>query len=191
LYDATIDRNYPIIGLTKEGAGVTGSGIDSLELRKAFGCFPTGITVVTALDGEGCAVGITANSFSSLSLDPPLVLWSVDKRSTTFPVFNTSPHFVVSVLSATGGAVADRFARKGSHKIEDIDTLPTELGPPTFSDSLAVFECEVFDRHEGGDHIIMVGKVLRFAHQPDSKENGEGALVYYRGRFANVAPVTE
>ena len=165
--------------------------IDSLELRKALGCFATGITVVTALDGEGDAVGITANSFSSLSLDPPLVLWSVDRRSTTFPIFNTSPHFVVSVLSATGAMVADRFAKKGSHKIEGIETLPTELGPPTFSDSLAVFECDVFARHDGGDHVIMVGRVLRFAHQPDSEENGDGALLYYRGRFGNVTPVTE
>lgn len=170
---------------------MSAADIDSRELRRALGCFPTGITVVTALDGEGGAVGITANSFSSLSLDPPLVLWSVDRRSTTFPIFNTSPHFVVSVLSASGAAVADRFARKGSHKIEGIETLPTKLGPPTFSDSLAVFECDVFARHEGGDHVIMVGRVLHFAHQPDSEDNGAGALVYYRGRFANVAPVTE
>ena len=165
--------------------------LDKRQLRDAFGCFATGITVVTALDGEGGAVGITANSFSSLSLDPPLVLWSVDRRSTTFPVFNTSPHFVVSVLGANGSAVADRFSKTGFHKIEGIETLPTELGPPTFSDSLAVFECEVFDRHEGGDHVIMVGKVLQFTHQPDEAESSQGALLYYRGRFGNVTPTTE
>jgi flavin reductase (DIM6/NTAB) family NADH-FMN oxidoreductase RutF len=169
---------------------VSAADIDLRELRKALGCFATGITVVTALDGEGGAVGITANSFSSLSLDPPLVLWSVDRRSTTFPIFSTSPHFVVSVLSATGAMVADRFAKKGSHRIEGIKTLPTELGPPTFSDSLAVFECDVFARHDGGDHVIMVGRVLRFTHRPDS-EKGDGALLYYRGRFGHVPPLTE
>ncbi len=146
---------------------------------------------MTALDGEGGAVGITANSFSSLSLDPPLVMWSVDRRSTTFAVFSTSPNFVVSVLGAQSSAIAERFSRKGFHKIEGIETLPTELGPPTFSDSLAVFECEVFGRHEGGDHVIMVGKVLQFAHKSDDAESSEGALLYYRGRFGNVTPFTE
>jgi flavin reductase (DIM6/NTAB) family NADH-FMN oxidoreductase RutF len=87
--------------------------------------------------------------------------------------------------------VADRFAKKGSHKIEGIETLPTELGPPAFSDSLAVFECDVFARHDGGDHVITVGRVRRFAHQSDSEENGDDALLYYRGRFGNVAPVRE
>lgn len=164
--------------------------IDTRELRNAFGCFATGITVVTALDKEGEAVGLTVNSFSSLSLDPPLVLWSIDCRSTTFQVFNTSPHFVISVLSADGAPVASRFAMKGGHKIDGMDIVPTELGPPTFAEALAVFECDVYARHEGGDHVIMVGKVRRFTHLPDAEECEGGPLLYYRGRYGNVTPIT-
>ena len=165
--------------------------IDTRELRNAFGCFATGITVVTAIDGEGGAVGITANSFSSLSLDPPLVLWSIDKRSTTYPVFAKCPHFVVSVLSAEGAPIASRFAMKGGHEIQEGWTVPTALGPPTFSDSLAVFECDVFARHEGGDHVIMVGKIRRFTHLPEDEACDAGPLLYFRGRFGNVTPLTE
>jgi flavin reductase (DIM6/NTAB) family NADH-FMN oxidoreductase RutF len=165
--------------------------IDMRELRNAFGCFATGITVVTALDSDGGAVGITANSFSSLSLDPPLVLWSIDKRSTTYPVFATAPHFVVSVLSAEGAPIASRYAMKGGHEIQGESTVPTAMGPPTFADSLAVFECDVFARHEGGDHVIMVGKIRRFTHLPEDDGCDRGPLLYFRGRFGNVAPLTE
>lgn len=165
--------------------------INTRELRSAFGCFATGVTVVTALDSKGGAVGITANSFSSLSLDPPLVLWSIDKRSTTFPVFEVSPHFVVSVLSAEGAQIASRFAMKGGHEIQVENAVSTTLGPPTFLDSLAVFECDVYARHEGGDHIIMVGKVRRFTHLQEGKDSNAGPLLYFRGRFGNVPPLTE
>lgn len=164
--------------------------IDTRELRNAFGCFATGITVVTALDKKGGAVGITANSFSSVSLDPPLVLWCVDRRSTTFNVFISSPHFVVSVLGASSAPVASRFAMKGGHHVEDIDTVPTEIGPPAFADSLAVFECDAHARHEGGDHVIVVGKVRRFTHIPDANRNGHGPLLFYRGRFGKLTALT-
>jgi len=165
--------------------------MDTRELRNAFSCFATGITVVTALDSEGGAVGITANSFSSLSLDPPLVLWSIDKRSTTFPIFADTAHFVVSVLSAQGAPIASRFAMKGGHEVQAENTVPTALGPPTFSDSLAVFECDVFARHDGGDHVIMVGKVRRFTHLPEDEGGDAGPLLYFRGRFGNVIPLAE
>lgn len=164
--------------------------IDTRELRNAFGCFATGITVVTALDEDGDGVGLTVNSFSSLSLDPPLVLWSIDRRSTTFTVFNTSPYFVISVLSSDGAPVASRFAMKGGHRTEGIDIVPTELGPPTFAEALAVFECDVYARHDGGDHVIMVGKIRRFTHLPDAEECEGGPLLYYRGRYGNVTPIT-
>jgi flavin reductase (DIM6/NTAB) family NADH-FMN oxidoreductase RutF len=169
---------------------MTANPLDTRQLRNAFGCFATGVTVITAMDADGTPVGITANSFSSVSLEPPLVLWSVDQRSTTFPVFTSCEHFVVSVLSADGAPLASRFAMKGGHRVEDIDTVPTELGPPAFAESLAVFECDVHARHEGGDHVIVVGKIRRFTHLPEGDDSASKPLLFYRGRFGNVAPLT-
>jgi flavin reductase (DIM6/NTAB) family NADH-FMN oxidoreductase RutF len=163
------------------------SHIDTRELRNAFGCFTTGITVVTALEGEGRAVGVTANSFASLSLEPPLVLWSIGRQSATFDIFSVTPAFVISVLGVEGAAISRRFAMKGAHYVDETDTLPTELGPPTFKEALAIFECETHARHEGGDHVILVGRVKRFTYVPDPECRGEKPLVYYRGRYGTVA----
>jgi flavin reductase (DIM6/NTAB) family NADH-FMN oxidoreductase RutF len=80
---------------------------------------------------------------------------------------------------------------KGGHEIQGESTVPTAMGPPTFADSLAVFECDVFARHEGGDHVIMVGKIRRFTHLPEDDGCDRGPLLYFRGRFGNVAPLTE
>lgn len=164
--------------------------IDTRELRNAFGCFATGVTVVTTLDARGNAVGITANSFSSLSLDPPLVLWCLDQRSTTFDVFNACKLFVVSVLDTNAAPVASRFSMKGGHSAEGVDTIPTELGPPTFSDALAVFECDLHAKYEGGDHVILVGRIRRFTHLPDPDHVLSGPLLYYRGRYGNLTPLS-
>ena len=163
---------------------------DTRELRNAFGCFATGITVVTALGGQGKAVGVTANSFTSLSLDPPLVLWSIGRQSATFDVFSVTPAFVISVLGANALPVSMRFAMKGAHYVDEIDTVPTELGPPTFEGALAIFECETYARYEGGDHVIVVGRVKRFAYVPDPDRNGEKPLLYYRGRYGTLADFT-
>ncbi len=166
------------------------SEIDTRELRNAFGCFATGITVVTALARHGKAVGVTANSFTSLSLDPPLVLWSLGRRSATYDVLSTVEGFVVSVLAASGAPIAIRFAMKGAHYVDEVETLPTELGPPTFGEALAVFECETHARYEGGDHLILVGKVKRFTYVPDPERKGEKPLLYYRGRYGAAADFT-
>ena len=160
--------------------------IDTRELRNAFGCFATGITVVTGLDENGNAVGITANSFSSLSLDTPLVLWCLDRRSATFEFFNACSNFVVTVLDANGAPLASRFAMKGGHSAEEVESVPTELGPPTFADALAVFECDTHARYDGGDHVVMVGRIRRFTHLIDPERKGPGPLLYYRGRFGNL-----
>ncbi len=158
--------------------------MDTRDLRSAFGCFATGITVITTLDSAGRAIGKTANSFASVSLDPPLVLWCLNKRSVTFEAFHGSPHFVVSVLGTNAEAVSRRFASRGGHLVEkDAPTVPTKLGPPTFADALAVFECEVHARHDGGDHVILVGRVVRFAYAADK---GQKLLVFYRGRHGGL-----
>jgi flavin reductase (DIM6/NTAB) family NADH-FMN oxidoreductase RutF len=163
--------------------------IDPRELRNAFGCFATGITVVTTLDERGEAVGITANSFSSVSLEPPLLLWCLDRRSVTFDIFHGCEIFVVSVLNTNAAPIASRFAMKGGHSADEVDTVPTELGPPTFVDALAVFECDVHARYDAGDHVILLGRVRRFTHFADPERKGPGPLIYYRGRYGDLVPL--
>lgn len=151
------------------------------ELRNAFGCFATGITVVTARDPEGHPVGVTANSFSSLSLDPPLILWCIGRQSATFDVFSVTDRFTVSVLGEDRLAIARRFATKGEHFVGD-EGVATALGPPALRHAIAVFECETHARHEGGDHVILVGRVVRFARSDGCRN----PLLYYRGRYCTV-----
>ena len=151
------------------------------ELRDAYGCFATGITVVTAFDPEGRAVGVTANSFSSLSLDPPLILWCIGRQSATFDAFSVTDRFTVTVLGEDGIATARRFAMKGEHFVGD-EGLATALGPPALPHAIAVFECATHARFEGGDHVILVGRVVRFAQA----EGNRKPLVYSRGRYCTV-----
>lgn len=158
------------------------------ELRNAFGCFATGITVVTTIDSAGKAIGKTANSFASVSLDPPLLLWCLNRNSVTYEAFSSNPFFVVSVLGANARAAATRFASRGGHFVEEgITTVPTELGPPSFPDALAVFECERYARHDGGDHVILVGRVLRVSHVAHPESKGPRPLMFFRGRFGEPA----
>lgn len=157
--------------------------LDRREFRNALGCFATGVTVVTALAPSGEAIGITVNSFSSLSLDPPLVLWCLDRKSATLPVFEEAAAFVVNVLDASAEAVSARLAYKGGHALHDIETVETELGPPGLLHALARFECRTQARHPGGDHLILVGRVVHFV----SRDEGE-PLLYFRGRYGALAP---
>ena len=168
---------------------MTEASIDTRELRNAFGCFATGITIVTTLNEKGEAVGITANSFTSVSLDPPLLLWCLDRRSTTFETFNACKAFVVTVLDINAAPLASRFAMKAGHSAEGVDTVPTELGPPTFSDALAVFECDVYARQDAGDHVVILGKVRRFTRLLIDDGAGSGPLLYYRGRYGVLGPL--
>src|SRR6201986_1578700 len=108
---------------------------DSKAFRNALGAFPTGVAVVTA-SGAGSHMGITVNSFTSVSLDPPLVLWCIDRRSRRYPAFAAAAGFTVSVLASGHKAVSARLATAGEHTLEDIELVPTELGPPALKDAL-------------------------------------------------------
>ena len=164
--------------------------VDTRALRDAFGCFATGITVVTTLSENGTPVGITANSFTSVSLDPPLLLWCLDRRSTTYGVFSSCKIFVITVLDAGATAVASRFAMKDGHTVGDQESVPTEMGPPTFPGALAVFECDMQARYDGGDHVVMLGLVRRFKSCAEAERNAHGPLLYYRGRYRALASPT-
>src|SRR5580698_1648040 len=135
--------------------------MDSRGFRDALGCFPTGVAVVTAGHADQDEhMGITVNSFTSVSLDPPLVLWCVDKKSDRYSVFTQARHYTVSILGTEHQDVSSRLAKQGSHSLDGIALSPTELGPPSLADALAVFECQAESIHEAGDHAILIGRVL-------------------------------
>jgi flavin reductase (DIM6/NTAB) family NADH-FMN oxidoreductase RutF len=153
---------------------------DTRAFRQALGLFPTGVAVVTA--GEGTHIGITVNSFTSVSLDPPLVLWCIDKHSDRFGAFTQAKSFTISILGTAHQEVSSRLAGQGSHHLDGLQLLPTEIGPPALGDALAIFECVREAMHEGGDHAILVGRVVRFGR----REAG-APLVYYQGRYGALA----
>ena len=155
---------------------------DTRAFRQALGCYPTGVAVVTASIPGGEHTGITVNSFTSVSLDPPLVLWCIDRKSNRFDAFIHAKHYTISLLGTAHETVSARLAKQGAHSLDGIDLLDTELGPPALADALALFECEAEAVHQGGDHAILVGRVLRFAR----REAGE-PLVYYKGKYGALA----
>jgi len=152
--------------------------------RDALGCFPTGVAVVTAGHaGEAAHIGITVNSFTSVSLDPPLVLWCMDRRSYRHGIFAQASGFTLSILGTGHKDVSARLARPGEHSLDGIALLETELGPPALADSLAVFECATEQKLEGGDHTIFLGRVLRFSRPSES-----APLIFFRGRYSALEP---
>lgn len=157
------------------------SSLDALALRRAFGRFATGVTVVTVDTGE-VPLGITVNSFASLSLEPPLLLWNLQRDSDCFDVFTKVEHYAVNVLHAGQQPLSEACARKGDHVLAKEHWQAGESGCPVLCQSLACFECAVRQRHDGGDHIILVGEVLFF-------RNAEGGapLLFYGGTYHTLA----
>ena len=149
--------------------------IDSKQFRKALGSFTTGVTVVTTRGVEGEDVGLTANSFNSVSLDPPMVLWSLDRKSSIAAAFMAADHFAVHILASDQEHVSNQFAARG---IDRFAGLAVERGHgdiPLLAGCSARFECRTSYRHDGGDHVIFVGEVVAF----DSF--GRAPLVYHGG----------
>src|ERR1700744_1085290 len=155
---------------------------DKVAFRQALGCFPTGVAVVTASVSGGEHTGITVNSFTSVSLDPPLVLWCIDRKSNRFAAFTTAKHYTISLLGTSHESVSSRLAKQGAHDLDGIDLLETESGPPALAAALALFECEAEAVHQGGDHAILVGRVVRFA-----RGAGGEPLVFFKGKYGALA----
>lgn len=152
---------------------------DTRTLRDAFGRFATGVTIVTCNSEDG-PICITANSFSSLSLDPPLIMWAGDRNSRRFQYFHAARYFSVHVLSAEQAELCFGCS-KDAHALQKIDHEYCENGTPVLPDCLARFECEQHAYHDAGDHVIMVGKVLRA-----SMADGD-ALTFYAGKLGQFA----
>lgn len=151
---------------------------DPRQLRDAFGRFATGVTVVTAPSPDG-PVGIAANSFSSVSLDPALVLWAPAKTSRRFAYFETATQYAIHILCAEQADLCQGFARN-AHAFNGVDFIENAAGVPLIENCLARFECQRVATHDGGDHLIVVGQVLRA-----EMRNGD-ALTFYAGHYGQV-----
>jgi flavin reductase (DIM6/NTAB) family NADH-FMN oxidoreductase RutF len=152
---------------------------DVRTYRKALGCFPTGVTVVTTVDAAGAPIGVTVNSFTSLSLDPPLVLFCLDNKNSGLEAFQRSGHFVINVLRYEQRELSITFASRNIEKWKGVGFDAGHLGAPILHHCLAHFECSTVAVHEGGDHSIFIGRVDKL----DYSEAGQ-PLVYYRGTYA-------
>ena len=156
---------------------------DTRALRDTFGCFATGVTVVTTVNGSGEFFGLTANSFTSLSLDPPLVLFCLDYNALSFEAFRETSNFVVNVLSEGQKELSTHFARSSVDKWNGVDYEIWQTGCPVLPESIAVLECLTVARHEGGDHLIIIGQVERIKHDADETK----PLLYYKGGYGAIS----
>jgi flavin reductase (DIM6/NTAB) family NADH-FMN oxidoreductase RutF len=156
------------------------------QFRKTLGLFPTGVTVVTVVDGEGKDVGITISSFTSLSLNPPQILFCLSKHSKTMPAFKAATHFAVNILTANQPHVSDGFARHITLEWEDLKTHRHEAsGCLLISEALGQIVCEKVTFYEGGDHEIIVGRVIDAKVSPD-----HFPLVRQRGQYLTTQTIS-
>jgi flavin reductase (DIM6/NTAB) family NADH-FMN oxidoreductase RutF len=154
---------------------------DSRTFRDALGRFATGVCIVTTCDANGRPYGVTVNSFSSVSLDPPLVLFSLDRVSTSFDQFMRGSHFAVNVLCRGQMDLSRTFAATLADKWNGVPFVTWETGAPILPGSLASLECDAVAKHDAGDHVILVGRVRRL----HCAEEGE-PLLYFRGRYRDI-----
>ncbi|MCL1037925.1 flavin reductase family protein [Shewanella submarina] len=154
---------------------------DPKALRNALGTFTTGVTIITTRAPDGTPVGLTANSFNSVSLEPPLVLWSLAKTAMSLPVFTEAEHWNVHVLSMDQQDLSNRFASKGEDKFKDLALDQGVTNAPLIGQCSARFQCKTAFVHDGGDHIIFIGEVLDFDH------SALPPLVFQSGQYALTA----
>lgn len=160
---------------------------DTLSLRQALGEYATGVAVVTARgSGEqgGQMVGLTVNSFASVSLDPPLVLWSLGLNSPSLAAFQSASHFAVNVLAANQTAISNQFAQPKTDKFAGIDYKVGAGGTALLPDCCAWFECRVETQYEGGDHVIFIGRVEQFRRA--TGDDARPPLLFHRGAYGEL-----
>jgi len=155
---------------------------DLRTFRDTLGLFVTGVTVITTRDQAGRAVGITANSFNSVSLDPPLILWSVGLNAHSLDAFSNAKAFAVHILRDDQADLSARFAKSGQDKFSGLDIEPGLHDVPLLPDYAARLECLPHAQHPAGDHILFIAEVNRLASDPASMP-----LVYHGGRYAELA----
>lgn len=154
--------------------------------RAALGRFATGVAVVTAQANDGSRIGMTITSFNSVSLDPPLVLFSIGRGNFSLAGLESADHYSVNVLAQDQEDVSARFAKAGSDKWSGVQVREYPTLPFTLEDSLATFQCVPFARYDGGDHVIFVGRVLKY----ECRDSGH-PLVFFGGKYAALADANQ
>lgn len=167
-------------GMVETTKGEYRSGHDPRTLRDALGCFATGVTVVTCLT-DGVPTGLTVNSFTSVSLDPPLLLVCIHKQATSADALVEASHFAINVLQTGQQPASITFSTRVEDRFGTMAWSCGEAGAPTLTDSLCVFECERFALYEGGDHHILVGHVVKA-----SFDAALDPLLFFRGRYRRL-----
>lgn len=170
--------------LTTARAQAASPSFSSQEFRAALGMFATGVTIVTARAANGDLVGLTANSFNSVSLAPPLVLWSLANSASSMPAMSAGSHYAINILGADQQDLAMRFASKGLDRFADVAFTEGIAGAPLLKGAIATFECFNRSRYNEGDHVIFVGEVERCMHQA-----GASPLLYHGGKFYTEHPL--
>ena len=156
----------------------------ALQFRASLAMFATGVTIVTARTAEGALIGLTANSFNSLSLDPPLVLWSLAQAAGSMPALSAGSHYAINVLAADQKALAERFASRRDDRWTGVAYTDGASGAPLVLGAAASFECFNRSRYQEGDHVIFVGEVERCSHQA-----GAAPLLFHGGKFYTEHPL--
>ncbi|MBI5261311.1 MAG: flavin reductase family protein [Bradyrhizobium sp.] len=153
------------------------SPIDPRDFRNALGTYGTGVTIITAVASDGKPYGFTCNSFASVSLNPPLVLWSLVIYSSSLTVFQDASHFAVNVLGTSQQGLANKFARSSEDKFAGVDWTPGLGGAPLLPECVANFQCRAVNRYYGGDHVIFLGAVEAYSY------NRKEPLLFARGTY--------
>jgi flavin reductase (DIM6/NTAB) family NADH-FMN oxidoreductase RutF len=156
---------------------------DALALRNALGRFATGVAIVTARDADGLPVGMTMSSFNAVSLDPALVLFSVDRRAHSLAALSAADGYGINILGASQEALSGRFARAFADKWHGVAHVPGYAGAPLLEGALAHLECRPYAQHDGGDHVIFVVEVVSFATSVSERQ----PLVFFGGRYHRLA----
>ena len=157
---------------------------DVADFRQTLGCFPTGVTIVTAMTQTGAPVGVTISSFNSVSMDPPLVLWSLARNAASLPVFHASDGFAINVLSAEQADLPRVFSSPVAERFDAVDWSTGSCGHPVLEHATAVIECTTYARYDGGDHEIFLGQVL--THRSTNRT----PLVFGKGKLGALAIAT-
>lgn len=161
--------------------------VDPQHFRQALGQFATGVTIVTTRDSDARLIGLTANSFNSVSLAPPLVLWSLSAQATSLPFFSQHTHYAINILAADQVELAKRFATRGVDRFAGLAFREGAGGAPVLEGVAAWFECANRSRYEEGDHFIFVGEVLACGTAASA---GKTPLIFHGGRYFTELPLT-
>jgi len=169
---------------SSESEAVQAAPFDTKAYRSTLGCFATGVTIITTRRADGECVGLTINSFNSVSLDPPLVLWSLSLYSQSLPAFQEASYFAVNILAADQAHLSNRFASQKPNRFEGVNFTFGKGGAPLIEGCAAYLECQQQYRHYGGDHIIFLGRVVDFV------STQREPLIFCRGGYAVARPFT-